>query len=64
MVAKNDITGDSIRSKSLSETGRSNWDKIFGKNKTEMWDHFCKHNGRMSIEKNEECSWCGAKEND
>jgi len=30
MVAKNDITGDSIRSKSLSDKGRDNWDRIFG----------------------------------
>lgn len=30
MVAKNDITGDSIRSKGLSQQGRDNWDKIFG----------------------------------
>jgi thiol-disulfide isomerase/thioredoxin len=33
MAAKNDITGDLIKSKSLSKEGRDNWDKIFKKNK-------------------------------
>lgn len=31
MVAKNDITGDSIRSKSPSKKYQENWDKIFNK---------------------------------
>lgn len=31
MVTKNDITGDSIQSKTLSKQGRDNWDNIFGK---------------------------------
>jgi|TARA_B110000908_G_C10245253_1_gene448426 hypothetical protein len=31
MATKNDITGDSIRSKALSKQGRDNWDTIFGK---------------------------------
>tara|TARA_A200000159_G_C7268325_1_gene316092 strand:+ start:337 stop:570 length:234 start_codon:yes stop_codon:yes gene_type:complete len=31
MATKNDITGDSIKSKGLSKQGRDNWDKIFGK---------------------------------
>ena len=35
MVAKNDITGDSIRSRGSSEAFRSNWDKIFNKKKIE-----------------------------
>ena len=30
MTTKNDITGDSIRSKGLSQQGRDNWDTIFG----------------------------------
>lgn len=34
MATKNDITGDSIRSKVLSPKGRDNWDTIFGKKKT------------------------------
>ena len=33
-MSKNDITGDSISSKPLSEEGRNRWDKIFGKKKT------------------------------
>tara|TARA_R110000803_G_scaffold24748_9_gene59447 strand:+ start:1214 stop:1429 length:216 start_codon:yes stop_codon:yes gene_type:complete len=35
MATKNDITGDAIRSKSLSKQGRDNWDTIFGKKNTE-----------------------------
>jgi hypothetical protein len=34
MPAKNDITGDSIISKVLSQAGRDNWDNIFGPKKT------------------------------
>ncbi len=30
-VAKNDVTGDSIQSKSSSQRYRDNWEKIFGK---------------------------------
>ena len=33
MAAKNDITGDSIKSKILSKEGRENYDRIFAKNK-------------------------------
>ena len=29
--SKNNITGDSLRSKELSQQGKDNWDKIFGK---------------------------------
>jgi hypothetical protein len=29
MTSKNDITGDSLRSKELSEEGKKNWDLIF-----------------------------------
>lgn len=31
MAAQNDITGDSIQSRVLSQEGRDNWDRIFGK---------------------------------
>lgn len=31
MTARNDITGDAIRSRTLSEQGRENWDRIFKK---------------------------------
>lgn len=33
MVAKNDITGDSIQSRTVSNTYRDNYDLIFGKKK-------------------------------
>jgi len=45
-----------------SETFEERWDKIFKKPDPEMWDHNCKHNGKMSIAKDEECSWCGEVE--
>lgn len=35
MPAKNDITGDSITTKSTSDAYRDNWDKIFSKKKKE-----------------------------
>ena len=31
MVAKNDITGDSIQTRGVSDAYRDNYDKIFGK---------------------------------
>lgn len=35
MAARNDVTGDSITTKSSSNAYRDNWDRIFGeKNKT------------------------------
>lgn len=34
MAAKNDVTGDSIRSKTSSKAYSEGWDKIFGKKKT------------------------------
>ena len=38
MPTKNDITGDSIVSKILSQAGRDNWDNIFAPKKTaEQW---------------------------
>jgi hypothetical protein len=37
MAAKNDITGDSIASKVLSEKGRANWDSIFKKHSAWDW---------------------------
>lgn len=35
MSTKNDITGDNIRSKALSQKGRDNWDLIFGNKNSE-----------------------------
>lgn len=34
-MSKNDITGDEIKTKSANEQYRENWDRIFGKKKTE-----------------------------
>lgn len=40
-----------------------NWDRIFKKEtKSDMWVHFCKHDGLMSIEKSKPCNWCGETE--
>jgi hypothetical protein len=33
MAARNDVTGDSLVSKSSNEKYRSEWDRIFGKKK-------------------------------
>lgn len=35
MAAKNDVTGDSIQSKTNSNEFRDNWDRIFNKKKVE-----------------------------
>ena len=37
MPAKNDITGDEIKSKGLSKQGRDNWDRIFKKQNAHAW---------------------------
>ena len=34
MTARNDHTGDALISRKLSKEGENNWDKIFGKKKT------------------------------
>lgn len=38
MTAKNDITGDNIKSKLTSNEYRDNWDLIFGKKKNDSID--------------------------
>ena len=38
MVAKNDITGDSIQTKGVSDAYRNNYDLIFGKKKVDNTD--------------------------
>ena len=35
MAARNDVTGDLIKSRPLNNAYSSNWDAIFGKKKTE-----------------------------
>lgn len=37
MAAKNDITGDSIKSKALSKQGQENWDRIYAKKSGLEW---------------------------
>jgi hypothetical protein len=34
MAAKNDVTGDSIKSRVANKAYRDNWEKIFGKKKS------------------------------
>lgn len=60
MATKNDITGDSIQTKVLTEQGRDNWDNIFGKS----WYHDCPNHGRVSFTKGNACDWCGLEETD
>lgn len=56
--------GDKPRPFSVDqETFGNNWDRIFKKEtKPEMWEHLCKHDGPMSIQKGEPCNWCGETE--
>lgn len=37
MATKNSITGDDIKSKSLSKEGRDNFDNIFSKRNAQYW---------------------------
>lgn len=65
MTSKNDITGDSIRTKgTLSKQGRDNWDTIFGKkdDKDEFpsrarpdglsWEKHKDHEGSLGTDRN------------
>jgi hypothetical protein len=67
MVARNDITGDKIQTREgLSEQGEANFDRIFGKKKTnggwkppvatEPNDPLCKICGK-SLGSTKECAW-------
>lgn len=38
MTAKNDVTGDSLKTKAASENYRSGWDRIFGNKKDQPAD--------------------------
>lgn len=31
-------------------------------NPPSMWEHFCKHEGHISIETGHACNWCGMEE--
>jgi hypothetical protein len=62
MATKNDITGDSLQSRAPTKAYADGWDRIFGNKDPEVWQHYCKNNGHMSIEKGQTCNWCGMKE--
>ena len=38
-MSKNDITGDTLRSRELSPEGKENWDRIFGAKSDTMSSH-------------------------
>lgn len=43
MAAKNDITGDEIKSKSSTKAYEDNWDRIFGKKEKTTNEQLDKH---------------------
>ena len=47
MTASNDITGDKIATKTVSETYRNNYDSIFRKNTTESLDSLTNHDNNQ-----------------
>jgi hypothetical protein len=55
MTTKNDITGDSIRSKLSNDKYAKGWDRIFNQ---KTITHKCKHNGIVVIKENTMCPWC------
>jgi hypothetical protein len=69
MATKNDITGDTLRTKGSNKDYDAGWDRIFGKNKERVdtvdsfWSHTCKiKNVKLSTKQGQACSWCGLKE--
>ena len=63
MVAKNDVTGDELRTKAPTQAYSDGWDRIFKKEESpRMWEHYCRHNGHFRICTGESCNWCGEKE--
>lgn len=66
MTAKNDITGDALRTKAPNDKYAEGWDRIFGKKEVDspdgFWYHNCKHNGGIHTEKGSHCNWCGINE--
>jgi hypothetical protein len=63
MTAKNDITGDALRTKAPNDKYAEGWDRIFGKKEVDsddtFWYHNCKHNGDTHTINGQACSWCG-----
>lgn len=66
MATKNDITGDTIKTKADgSDKYRDNYDKIFGKKPLTFWEHYCIiEKSEMGMEKGKPCNWCGLYEED
>lgn len=63
MVAKNDHTGDELRTKPQNKKYSEGWDRIFGKNKIEFWAHICEIDGvYVNIERDKPCNCCGQYE--
>jgi len=69
VATKNDITGDTLRTKGSNKEYDEGWDRIFGKKKEQVntvdtfWCHNCKlKNVKLSIKQGQSCSWCGLKE--
>lgn len=51
MATKNDVTGDTIATKGvLSEQGRDNWDRIFGKKEPEKVEETAEQEGEPNGE--------------
>lgn len=54
MVARNDITGDAIQTKGVSEAYRDNYDKIFGKKEKKTIDEVSKLIAEETLDDSEE----------
>jgi hypothetical protein len=74
MATKNDITGDTIKTKTNgTDKYRDNYDSIFGNKKDAekvkesltFWEHYCIMDKMdMHVEKGQPCNWCGLYEED
>jgi hypothetical protein len=66
VAAKNDVTGDALRTKAPNDKYAEGWDRIFGKKEvntdTTFWTHKCKHGAEVSVSKGKYCDRCGEKE--
>lgn len=67
MATRNDITGDSIQTKGISDNYRDNYDNIFRKKDEEIpfWEHYCTVEASLiGVESGSPCNWCGLTEDD
>lgn len=63
MATRNDITGDSIQTKGISNKYRDNYDKAF--RKIPFWEHYCTvEDTLLGVESGSPCNWCGLTEDD